>query len=75
VLFQNLLLTWELPTTSTLNFTGSPNLKPTAEICYRTMAYSPEDNRLRPDLRLGFSDAAVRKVASVVSWFENLAGL
>jgi hypothetical protein len=35
----------------------------------------PADMRLRPDLRLGASDAAVRRVASVVSWFEGMAGL
>ena len=35
--------------------------------------YSEE--KLRPDLRLGYSDAAVRKVADVVRWFQELAGL
>jgi hypothetical protein len=39
------------------------------------MPYTHEDNRLRPDLRLGESDAAVRKVGAVVQWFERLAGL
>ena len=39
------------------------------------MPYTHEDNRLRPDLRLGESDAAVRKVAAMVRWFEGLAGL
>jgi len=33
------------------------------------------DKRFRPDLRLGFSDASVRKVAAVVEWFEDMAGL
>jgi hypothetical protein len=33
------------------------------------------DERFRPDLRLGYSDAAVRKVASVVKWFQTMAGL
>ena len=35
----------------------------------------PADMQLRPDLRLGASDAAVRRVAAVVSWFERTAGL
>ncbi|TFY69873.1 hypothetical protein EVG20_g2977 [Dentipellis fragilis] len=62
---------------SPLVLTASPHLKSRAEICYRTMprAAVPEDGRLRPDLRLGYSDATVRKVASIVSWFEKMAGL
>jgi hypothetical protein len=71
----DILLCWEPPTSSTLNFTASPHLKSHAEICYRTMVYSPEDNKLRPDLRLGYSDASVRRVSSVVKWFQNMAGL
>lgn len=55
--------------------TASPHLKSTLEICYRTMPNSPEDAHFRPDLRLGFSDSAVRKVAAVVAWFEATAGL
>ena len=39
------------------------------------MPYTYEDKRLRPDLRLGFSDPAVRKVAVVVEWFEGMADL
>ena len=35
----------------------------------------PADLRMRPDLRLGTSDAAVRRVAAVVTWFERMAGL
>lgn len=35
----------------------------------------PEDARYRPDLRLGISDSAVRKVSTVVAWFESMAGL
>ena len=64
---------WE-PTTS-ISLTASPYLKSKLDICYRTMPYTHEDMRLRPDLRLGFSDAAVRKVATVVKWFEVIAGL
>jgi hypothetical protein len=64
---------WDPSTSPAL--TASPHLKSRAEICYRTMPYTHEDNRLRPDLRLGESDAAVRKVAAVARWFEGLAGL
>lgn len=60
---------------NTLELTGSPFLKSKLEICYRTLPYAHEDMRLRPDLRLGASDATVRKVASLVGWFENMAGL
>lgn len=35
----------------------------------------PTDMQLRPDLRLGVNDAAVRRVAAVASWFERTAGL
>jgi hypothetical protein len=68
--------------------TASPNLHSRAEICYRTMPRASSssssssssessiaDMQLRPDLRLGASDAAVRRVAAVVSWFERMAGL
>ncbi|KAG1738299.1 hypothetical protein EDD22DRAFT_982322 [Suillus occidentalis] len=62
-------------TGSSITLTASPYNKPTAEICYRTMPYTRDDNRLRPDLRLGNSDAAVKKVAALVKWFERMAGL
>jgi hypothetical protein len=39
------------------------------------MPYAKSDSRLRPDLRLGLGDAAVRKVAAAVAWFQHLAGL
>jgi hypothetical protein len=63
--------------TNTPGITASPNLHSRAEICYRTMPRTsvPADMQLRPDLRLGASDAAVRRVAAVVSWFERMAGL
>lgn len=35
----------------------------------------PDDARLRPDLELGQSEAAVRRVMTLVKWFERLAGL
>ncbi|KAG1765842.1 hypothetical protein EV702DRAFT_981279 [Suillus placidus] len=60
---------------SSIALTASPYNKPTAEICFRTMPYTREDNRLRPDLRLGKSDAAVKKVAALAQWFERMAGL
>ena len=60
---------------SLVTLSASPHLKSRLEICYRTMPNSPEDVHFRPDLRLGFSDSAVRKVAAVVSWFEAMAGL
>ncbi|KAJ7174354.1 hypothetical protein C8R46DRAFT_891773 [Mycena filopes] len=60
---------------SAVTLTASPWQKPKLEICYRTMPYTHEDQRLRPDLRLGASDASVRKVAAVVRWFEGMAGL
>lgn len=50
-------------------------------ICYRTMprltdrAAGINDEHFRPDLRLGSSDATVRKVAGLVRWFEEMAGL
>ncbi|KAG6809895.1 hypothetical protein H0H92_014214 [Tricholoma furcatifolium] len=70
---ENVTACWDPSTSPTL--TASPHLKSKMDICYRTMPYTHEDNRLRPDLRLGESDAAVRKVAAVVRWFERMAGL
>jgi hypothetical protein len=55
--------------------TASPYLKSRLEICFRTMPYTHADKYLRPDLRLGNSDAGVRKVASIVNWFQRMAGL
>ncbi|KAG2747662.1 hypothetical protein P692DRAFT_20574627 [Suillus brevipes Sb2] len=60
---------------SSIVLTASPYNKPTAEICFRTMPYTRDDTRLRPDLRLGNSDAAVKKVAALAQWFERMAGL
>ncbi|KDQ50247.1 hypothetical protein JAAARDRAFT_142237 [Jaapia argillacea MUCL 33604] len=62
---------------STPSLIASPS-HPTSKslICYRTLPYKPDDHkRYRPDLRLGVSDVVVRKVASVVRWFEGVAGL
>ncbi|KAI0261366.1 hypothetical protein BC834DRAFT_830447 [Gloeopeniophorella convolvens] len=75
VYFENVLIVTEAGGPAAL--TASPNLRSRAEICYRTMPRTsvPADVRLRPDLRLGASDAAVRRVAAVVAWFERMAGL
>ncbi|KAJ4473091.1 hypothetical protein J3R30DRAFT_762802 [Lentinula aciculospora] len=73
VLIENVMASHDPSTSPTL--TASPNLRSKLEICYRTMPYTHEDMRLRPDLRLGGSDASVRKVASVAKWFERMAGL
>ncbi|THV01917.1 hypothetical protein K435DRAFT_377221 [Dendrothele bispora CBS 962.96] len=73
VLVQNVTATCEPKTSPSLS--ASPFLKSKLEICYRTMPYTHEDMRLRPDLRLGGMDACVRKVAAVVRWFEKMAGL
>lgn len=73
LLIENVMATWDAKTSPTLS--ASPHHKSKVEICYRTMPYTHEDGRLRPDLRLGESDAAVRKVAAVVRWFEDIAGL
>jgi hypothetical protein len=64
-------------TNTPAGITASLNLHSHAEICYRTMPRTsvPADMQLRPDLRLGASDAAVRRVAALVSWFERTAGL
>ena len=72
-LHADVMATWDHGSSPTL--TASPFHKSKMEICYRTMPYTHEDNRLRPDLRLGESDAAVRKVGNVVRWFEGMAGL
>ncbi|KAI0338287.1 hypothetical protein BDW22DRAFT_1363173 [Trametopsis cervina] len=83
VYLQNLLAATDATssTQSTLSLTASPALNSSMLICYRTMPRAPDrdigvnDERFRPDLRLGNSDATVRKVAAVVRWFENTAGL
>ncbi|KAF9008166.1 hypothetical protein BDZ89DRAFT_1095311 [Hymenopellis radicata] len=62
------------PHTSTA-LTASPYLHSRCQLCYRTMPYTPADMKLRPDLRLGYSDPSVRKVAALVEWFEDMAGL
>ncbi|KAI0633475.1 hypothetical protein C8Q77DRAFT_1217866 [Trametes polyzona] len=81
VLLQSVLASCDLEAGGTqaasipISLSASPKLKSKLEICYRTLPSMPQDARFRPDLRLGLSDAAVRKVASVVSWFEGVVGL
>jgi len=70
---ENIMATCD-PSTSIL-MTASQHLNSKLTICYRTMPYTHEDGRLRPDLRLGESDPSVRKVATVVLWFQRMAGL
>ena len=66
---------WDPSASAPPNFTGSPYTNPTAEICYRTMPQAPRDGRLRPGLRLGESDASIRRVAALITWFERPARL
>lgn len=73
VLIENVTIAFD-PKSSPI-ITASPFLKSSLTICYRTMPYVKSDSRLRPDLRLGQGDAAVRKVAAVVAWFQRLTGL
>ncbi|ESK92880.1 hypothetical protein Moror_9083 [Moniliophthora roreri MCA 2997] len=73
ILLQNVIINYDPSTSPTI--TASPYLKSRLEICYRTMPCAREDIKLRPDLRLGASDAAVRRVETIVRWFEKMAGL
>ncbi|PBK92948.1 hypothetical protein ARMGADRAFT_1102434, partial [Armillaria gallica] len=73
VFLENVTATCE-PQAS-LALSASPYLKSQLQICYRTLMYTQADARLRPDLRLGISDPSVRKVESLVRWFETMAGL
>ncbi|KAL1758180.1 hypothetical protein FB107DRAFT_207653 [Schizophyllum commune] len=57
------------------SLTASPFVQSRLEICYRTMPTERVDYLLRPDLRLGGIDPAVRRVEDVVRWFEQMAGL
>ncbi|TCD61378.1 hypothetical protein EIP91_008532 [Steccherinum ochraceum] len=75
VLLENVLPSPDHTNPTLTSLTASPNLKSQMEICFRTLPSLPEDARYRPDLRLGISDSAVRKVAAVVAWFESMAGL
>ncbi|PBK78552.1 hypothetical protein ARMSODRAFT_984557 [Armillaria solidipes] len=73
VFLENVTATCEPQASPALS--ASPYLKSKLQICYRTLVYTQADARLRPDLRLGISDPSVRKVESLVRWFEMMAGL
>ncbi|TFK90659.1 hypothetical protein K466DRAFT_596790 [Polyporus arcularius HHB13444] len=80
VFLENILVSWDPELSKNaaavpISCSASPQLKSRLEVCYRAMPSVPQDARLRPDLRLGLSDAVVRRVASVVRWFEGMAGL
>ncbi|KAG8805418.1 hypothetical protein FRC17_005527 [Serendipita sp. 399] len=70
VLFQNILFTRSTDGSST-GCTASENLKSKATICYRTVATTREDRRLRPDLRLAALDPGMAKVAQVVQLMQQ----
>ncbi|KAG7448090.1 uncharacterized protein BT62DRAFT_965923 [Guyanagaster necrorhizus] len=73
VFLENVTATCEPQASPALS--ASPYLKSKLQICYRTLVYTQADARFRPDLRLGVSDPSVRKVESLVRWFETMAGL
>ncbi len=80
IVFLDILVSWDPELSKNaaavpISCSASPQLKSRLEVCYRAMPSVPQDARLRPDLRLGLSDAVVRRVASVVRWFEGMAGL
>ncbi|KZS90998.1 hypothetical protein SISNIDRAFT_496683, partial [Sistotremastrum niveocremeum HHB9708] len=56
--------------------TASPNLKPLLKVLYRTFptgnGFEKEERKLRPDLRLGQSDAGVRMVGKNVRWVTGV---
>ncbi|KAF4579434.1 hypothetical protein EYR36_001246 [Pleurotus pulmonarius] len=65
VLFlENLSISKETSPSSSASaaLTASPNSKSRLQICFRTMPSNPEDMQYRPDLRLGYSDATVRRI-------------
>lgn len=58
----------------TVTISASTATKSSCVICYRTFLDSEDDRRMQPDLRLGESDAAVRKVEAVVNWYRGQRG-
>ncbi|KAG8883464.1 hypothetical protein FRB97_006592 [Tulasnella sp. 331] len=58
------------------SLSSSPNERSHMIICYRTLPVNArEDRQYRPDLRLGQSDAALRRVGTVVKWVEEVANI
>ena len=55
--------------------TASPWLDSRILICYRILPTDRTDRALCPDLRLGASDAAVRRVDNVVRWLKAVLGV
>ncbi|EJD07228.1 uncharacterized protein FOMMEDRAFT_149739 [Fomitiporia mediterranea MF3/22] len=83
VYIENILASSSAPCSDTgkssarpsMSLTASPNLASRLHICYRTLPTVPSDRRFRPDLRLAASDPGLRKVASVVRWFQGVMGI
>ncbi|TBU24669.1 hypothetical protein BD311DRAFT_780864 [Dichomitus squalens] len=80
VYLENILVSWEsTPNMASgavpITCSASPQLRSRLQVCFRAMPSTIEDSQFRPDLRVGLSDAVVRRVASVVNWFEGIAGL
>ncbi|KIO27140.1 hypothetical protein M407DRAFT_243472 [Tulasnella calospora MUT 4182] len=73
VLLENVAVTYAPPAKPTIS--ASPNERPVMTICYRTLPTERSDRKVRPDLRLARTDAAMRKVAEVVDWVEGAAKL
>lgn len=73
LVIPDVMATCEPATSITLS--ASTYLKSALTICYRTMPSTLQDGKLRPDLRLSISEPCVRKVSSVVRWFEQMSGL
>ncbi|KAG8931238.1 hypothetical protein FRC02_003012 [Tulasnella sp. 418] len=73
VLLENIAVNYAPPAPP--NLSASPTEKSTHTICYRTLPTLASDRQYRPDLRLGITDSAIRKVSIVVDWMEEMAGL
>ncbi|KAG8895941.1 hypothetical protein FRB99_000254 [Tulasnella sp. 403] len=73
VLFENIVVAYAPPAKPTLS--ASPNERSAMTICYRTLPLTRDDRQYRPDLRLAQSDKALRKVAKVVQWVQDMANI
>ncbi|KAH8836104.1 hypothetical protein DL96DRAFT_108675 [Flagelloscypha sp. PMI_526] len=74
ILLQNISISSPSSSTSP-TITASPFMRSKVTICYRTLPINEQDSVFRPDLRLGKTEACVQKVAELVAWFEDMAGL
>ncbi|KAF8610180.1 hypothetical protein BDV93DRAFT_430371 [Ceratobasidium sp. AG-I] len=70
VLLSDVLVTSTPPDPPTLS--ASPRYNSGIQLCYRTVVRTDQDSRLQPDLRLGETDACVRRVAAFVEWVEKM---